>query len=67
MDGAREYYAMQNKSVRERQIPYDFTHMRNLRNKQTSKGKKERQTKKQILNCREQIDGYRRGCGWEDG
>ena len=33
MDGAREYYAKQNKSVRKRQIPYDFTHMRNLRNK----------------------------------
>ena len=28
------YYANQNKSVRERQIPYDFTHIWNLRNKQ---------------------------------
>ena len=26
IDGAREYNAKQNKSVRERQIPYDFTH-----------------------------------------
>ena len=26
-------YAKQNKSIRERQIPYDFTHMWNLRNK----------------------------------
>ena len=26
-------YAKQNKSVRERQMPYDFTHMWNLRNK----------------------------------
>ena len=33
MDGARGYYAKQNKSVRERQIPYDFTHTWNLRNK----------------------------------
>ena len=33
MDGSREYKAMQNKSVRERQTPYDFTHMWNLRNK----------------------------------
>ena len=32
MDGARVYYAMQNKSVRE-QIPYDFTHMWSLKNK----------------------------------
>ena len=29
-DGASVYYAKQNKSVRERQIPYDFTHMWNL-------------------------------------
>ena len=27
------YYAEQNKSVGERQISYDFTHMWNLRNK----------------------------------
>jgi len=33
MDGAREYYAKGNKSVRERQIAYDSTHMWNLRNK----------------------------------
>jgi len=33
MDGTRGYYAKQNKSVRERQIPYDFSHMWNLRNK----------------------------------
>ena len=26
------YYAKQNKSVRKRQIPYDFIHMWNLRN-----------------------------------
>ena len=33
MDGTRVYYAKQNKSVRERQISYDFFHMWNLRNK----------------------------------
>ena len=33
MDGARMYYAKQNKSIRERQISYDLTHMWNLRNK----------------------------------
>ena len=33
MDGTREYYAKQNKSVRERQIPYDLIHVCNLWNK----------------------------------
>ena len=33
MNGAREYNANQNKSVRERQKTYDFIHMWNLRNK----------------------------------
>ena len=33
MDGARVYCAKHNKSFRERQIPYDFIHMWNLRNK----------------------------------
>ena len=33
MDGPREYYANWNKSDRERQIPYDFTYMWNLKNK----------------------------------
>ena len=37
-----------------------------------SKGKKnrrerERETKKQTLNYREQSDGYQRGGGWKDG
>ena len=45
MDGARVYYTKQNKSVRERQMPYDFTHRWNLRNKTDEhilRGKKER-------------------------
>ena len=57
MDETREYNAKQNESVRKRQIPYDLTHMWNLRNKWT-KG-----TKKQTLNYREQTDGYQRRGG----
>ena len=33
MDGPGENYAKWNKPVRERQVPYDFTHMWNLTNK----------------------------------
>ena len=33
MDGPGEYYAKWNKPVRERQIPYDLTHVWNLMNK----------------------------------
>ena len=33
MDGPGEHYAKWNKPVREKQIPYDFTHMWNLMNK----------------------------------
>ena len=43
MDGAREYYTEQNKSLRERQITYDFTNMLNLRNK-TNKQREKRET-----------------------
>ena len=59
MCGARECYAKRNKSVRERQIPYDFTHLWNLRNKTNEQrgGKGEKQTKKQTLNYREQTVG----------
>ena len=45
-------------------MPYDFTHMWNLRNKTSKKRgkkKKERQTRKQTFNYREQTDGYWRG------
>ena len=40
MGGARVYYAKRNKAVRERQTPYDFTHMWNLRNKTMNMGEK---------------------------
>ena len=33
VDGTGVYSAKQNKSVRERQMSYDFTHMRTLRDK----------------------------------
>ena len=33
MVGARVYYAKQNKSLRERQMPHHFTYVWNLRNK----------------------------------
>ena len=33
MDRPGEHYAKGNKPVRERQVPYDFTHMWNLMNK----------------------------------
>ena len=45
MDGPRGCYAKWNKSVRERQTPYDFIHRWNLRNK-TNEQRKKRQTKK---------------------
>ena len=40
MDGSREYNAKWNKSVREKQIPYDFIHVWNLRNKTNEQIKK---------------------------
>ena len=33
MDGPREYYARKYKPVRERQVPYDFTHTKNIMKK----------------------------------
>ena len=55
MNGPRGYYARRNKSVRERQIPYHFTYMWNLMNK--NKNNK----KKQIHRYREQTDSCQRG------
>jgi len=41
------YYAKPNKSVREKKIPYDFTHMWNLRNKTGEhRGKGEKKKRK---------------------
>ena len=49
MDETRMYYAKQNKSIREIQIPYDFTHMWNLMNKRDEhmgKGEKRQERNK---------------------
>ena len=35
--------------------------------KHNGKGKREKQTKKQTLKYKEQMDGYQRGGGWGDG
>ena len=40
VDGARRYDAKWNKSIRERQMPYDFSPMRNLWNKTNEQRKK---------------------------
>ena len=51
--------------IREKQIPYDFIQMWNLRNKTNElRGKeRERQIGKQTPNYREQSDGYQRWMG----
>ena len=64
-----EYNAKRHKSVRERQTPYDFIHMWNLRSKTNEQREKKRdkQTKKQTLNYREQTGGYQRGWSGKMG
>ena len=62
MDRARMYYAKQNKSIRERQIPYDITHMWNLRNKTDEHmgvgGRGERETNhKRLLTIEDKLSG----------
>ena len=42
MDGPGEHYAKWNKPVRERQKPYDFTHMWNLMNKLNKQANRDR-------------------------
>ena len=66
MDGTRVYYAKQNKSVRERQILYDFTHVGFKKQNKQVRGKKDK-TNQQTLNYREQTDGYQMGGGWGNG
>ena len=56
MNVPRGYYAKQNKSDRERQIPSDFIYMWNLKNKHTNKIETHR--------YREQTDSGERGGGW---
>ena len=54
------YYAEPNKLVRERQTPYDFTHMYNLKNRtdeHRGRGKKEREANHKRLLTGEQTEG----------
>ena len=53
MGGPIGYNAKWNKSDRERQIPYDFSHLWNFRNK-TNEQNKKRETKNQTLKYRKQ-------------
>ena len=58
MGGARGYYAKWNKSVRERQIPYDFAHMWSLRNKTNKQKEKEKErgkTRSRLLNIENKL------------
>ena len=62
------YYAKENKSVRERQIPYDLTHMWNLRKKtdeQMGRGRKgERETNhKRLLKIENKLKVDKGGQG----
>ena len=62
MSGPIGYYVKWNKSFRERNLPYDFTYMWNLKyriNKQTKP--------KQTHRYREQTDGCQRGGFWGTG
>ena len=43
-DGLRGYYAKWNKSDGEQQVPYDFTYMRNLKNKMNEQQNRNRLT-----------------------
>ena len=53
--GGREYYAKWNKSIRERQIPYDVTCMWNLKSKINKQNKQTHRHRDQIDSC--QIEG----------
>ena len=53
MDGSREFNTKWNKPVRERQIPYDFTHMWNLRN--WTKGQKRDKPRNRLLSIETKV------------
>ena len=68
MNGTRVYYAKQNKSVRERPISYDFTHvefkkqqMRIGEGKENKIKHREGDKPSEILEYREQTEGCWRG------
>ena len=68
VDTTRVRFAKWNKSDRERQIPYNFTHMCDLRNK-TSKGKKNKRDKlrNRLLIIDKKLMVNLRGYGWGNG
>ena len=49
---------------KKRQIPCDFTHPWNLRNKAKGKKRDEEANQETVLNAREHTDGSRRAGGW---
>ena len=72
MDGTRGYYAKRNKSIRERQLSYGFTHMWKIRNRavehrrregKLSGKKSERETNHETLNHRKTEGCWRGGSG----
>ena len=66
MDGVRVYYAKGNQLVREGQIPYDFTHMWNLKPDEQGKEEKEREMEanyKRLLTIENKLRVYWRGGG----
>ena len=66
MGGAREYNVKHKKSVRERQKPYNFTHIWNLRTTQMNKREKRERDKprNRLFNCKEQTDFWLRVNRW---
>lgn len=65
MDKARDLNAKQNKS--EKKKYHRFHSSVGFKNKTNEQRGKERKTKKQTLNSREQTDGYQREGGCKDG
>ena len=47
VDGTRQSYAKERKSIRQKQMPYDLGHTWNLRNKQTNKQAKGKKRERQ--------------------
>ena len=64
MDGTCRHHAKGNKSDRERQIPYDFTYIGNLKKKKKPKEQTHTKRQKQTHRYREQMgDCQREGKG----
>ena len=63
VDGATDYNVKQNKSARERQIPYDSNHMWNLRNK--TKREKRDKPRNRLLTIENKVMVTIQGVGAE--